>query len=186
MNKMADLKETLTKETAVETTELNAVDFTKMSKAELIAALALATAKKPRKERAKKTDTVSFFLKTAIMATPETGKTDLEIFEDLKAAFPLWKSEGRKWYVSWYRYDLRRKGTENVPNSVKPAASTTGKTVAETFVPEKLVKDMTKEERKEYITKRNRELKAEGKHPIMGTTDPSLPTATTTKARRKK
>jgi hypothetical protein len=45
--------------------------------------------------------------------------TDSAILDLVIESFPGWTLEGKKHYVSWYRWDLGRKGIKDVPAAVK-------------------------------------------------------------------
>ena len=45
--------------------------------------------------------------------------TDSAILDLVLKTFPGWTLNGKKHYVSWYRWDLGRKGVKDVPAAVK-------------------------------------------------------------------
>lgn len=68
-------------------------------------------------EKKAKKSSVRSFICEKIM---EGKLTDLAIFKLTAKKFPEWKSEKREYYVSWYRWDLNRKGVKNVPEKIVP------------------------------------------------------------------
>lgn len=69
------------------------------------------------KKTSSKKPTVRSFICEKIM---EGKLTDLAIFKLAAKKFKDWDSKDREYYVSWYRWDLKRKGVKDVPEKIQP------------------------------------------------------------------
>jgi hypothetical protein len=90
----------------------------KVTKEALLAATTPApTVTKKAKEPKAPRETVAMFMKNMIM---EGTHKDIDIYHATVEHFPQWAGTDREYYVAWYRWDLRRKGTQNVPDAIEP------------------------------------------------------------------